>query len=362
MRARRNGSSAPWARVRGQRRVGRKAEKGLDEALSMLVEGKALGADGAEAALRQVLHGADERQTAALLAMLHQKGESGPELAGLARALSREAVHLHAHNAVDIVGTGGDSAGTVNISTGSAVVAAAAGTPIAKHGNRSVSSRSGSADVLESLGVRIDLDPQSVEDCFSTLGLCFMFAPIFHPAMASVRPIRKALGIRTAFNLLGPLTNPASVKRAVLGVYSPEAMELMASAALELGFERALVVHSNGMDELSPTASATVLDASVSGTAERHIIPEDMGIQRCSLEDLQGNGPEQSASMLHDAICGHEGAVFEALAMNAGAAVFVNEQASTLREGADAAKEAMVSGRAMTLLQRWADRTQALEV
>lgn len=333
----------------------------LQQALQTLVDGENdVGADIAEGALADVLAGADERPTAAFLAMLHQKGETPTELAGLARALAAQAVRVEAYGAVDIVGTGGDSAGTVNISTGSAVVAAAAGTPVAKHGNRSVSSRSGSADVLEQMGVNIELDKARVEDCLATLGLCFMFAPMFHPAMAVVRPVRKAIGIRTSFNLLGPLLNPATVKRAVLGVYSPNAMQLMASAALELGMERVLVVHSNGMDELSPTSSANMLDASkANGVREVHISPEDIGITRCDLHELQSEDPVESSNMLQDAISGTEGPVFEALAMNAGAAVYVNGQAQTLFEGVKHAKEAMRGGRAKQLLQRWRDQTQA---
>ena len=221
-----------------------------------------------------LLEGAHPAQIAAFLVLLRAKGETGEEVAGLARAMLASGVEvaldaagdLRGRALLDIVGTGGDGIGSVNISTGATVIAAAAdggdAVAVAKHGNRSVSSLCGSADVVEALGVALELGPEGIRSCVREAGIAFMYAPVFHPAMAAVGPVRKALRVRTAFNLLGPLLNPARASRALVGVYSPAVAPLMAAALGRLGVERALVVHSAGMDELTPLAPAIVIEAS----------------------------------------------------------------------------------------------------
>ena len=218
-----------------------------------------------------LLEGAHPAQIAAFLVLLRAKGETGEEVAGLARAMLESGVEvalgaedLRGRPLLDIVGTGGDGIGSVNISTGATVIAAAAdgAVAVAKHGNRSVSSLCGSADVVEALGVALELHPEGIRACVREAGIAFMYAPAFHPAMAAVGPVRRALRVRTAFNLLGPLLNPARASRALVGVYSPSGAPLMAAALGRLGVERALVVHSAGMDELTPLAPAIVIEAS----------------------------------------------------------------------------------------------------
>ena len=220
--------------------------------LETLLERRDLSESQTSATMAALLEGAHPAQIAAFLVLLRAKGETGEEVAGLARAL------------LDIVGTGGDGIGSVNISTGATVIAAAAAdaVAVAKHGNRSVSSLCGSADVVEALGVALELGPEGIRSCVREAGIAFMYAPVFHPAMAAVGPVRKALKVRTAFNLLGPLLNPARASRALVGVYSPSVAPLMAAALGRLGVERALVVHSAGMDELTPLAPAIVIEAS----------------------------------------------------------------------------------------------------
>ena len=239
--------------------------------LEILLERRDLSESQSSATMAALLQGAHPAQIAAFLVLLRAKGETGEEVAGLARAMLESGVEvtlsstdLRNRPLLDIVGTGGDGIGSVNISTGATVIAAAAdgAVAVAKHGNRSVSSLCGSADVVEALGVALELGPEGIRSCVREAGIAFMYAPVFHPAMAAVGPVRKALKVRTAFNLLGPLLNPARASRALVGVYSPSVAPLMAAALGRLGVERALVVHSAGMDELTPLAPAIVIEAS----------------------------------------------------------------------------------------------------
>jgi anthranilate phosphoribosyltransferase len=239
--------------------------------LEILLERKDLSESQSASTMAALLEGAHPAQIAAFLVLLRAKGETGEEVAGLARAMLESGVEvalgaedLRGRPLLDIVGTGGDGIGSVNISTGATVIAAAAdgAVAVAKHGNRSVSSLCGSADVVEALGVALELHPEGIRACVREAGIAFMYAPAFHPAMAAVGPVRRALRVRTAFNLLGPLLNPARASRALVGVYSPSVAPLMAAALGRLGVERALVVHSAGMDELTPLAPAIVIEAS----------------------------------------------------------------------------------------------------
>jgi len=327
----------------------------LKAPLEKLLGGQSLSRDEAARALESVLIGADSHQTAALLALLRAKGETAAELAGMTETMRRHMVPVAAKGVlIDTCGTGGDGAHTVNISTGAAILAAACGAVVAKHGNRSVSSKCGSADVLEALGVAVDLPPEGVERCISEAGIGFMFAPIHHPAMKAVVPVRKGLGLRTAFNMLGPLLNPAGARRQVIGVYNPEVMDLMADTLLELGTDRAMVLHGQGMDELTPVGSAEVIEI-VDGKKERRTVdPGSLGLPRCSVADLNGGDAQENAHILRDVLGGQDGPVARALALNAAAALVVAEKVPDLQEALETAKEVLASGLALETLDRWA--------
>ena len=309
----------------------------------------------AKATMEALLGGASPAQIAAFLVLLRAKGETGPEVAGLAEAMLATGVPVPAGPGVlDIVGTGGDGIGSVNISTGATVIAAAAGGRVAKHGNRSVSSLCGSADVVEALGVPLDLGPAGILACLDAAGIAFMYAPVFHPAIAAVGPVRKALKVRTAFNILGPLLNPARAQFALVGVYSPSIAPLMASALGALGVERALVVHSAGLDELTPMAPALVIEAAggVAGTPYE-LDPARLGIRRCEVADLAGGDAALNASILRDAFGGARSAVADALNLNAGVALAAAGLAPTPEDGVALAQETQRAGKAGATLAAW---------
>lgn len=310
--------------------------------------------------VQAILDNADAAQIAAFLVLLRAKGETADEIAGLALGMKARAIAVDAGDDVlDIVGTGGDGAGTVNISTGSTVLAAAAGAKVAKHGSRSVSSLCGSADVLEKLGVAIDLGPEGVARCVKETGVGFMFAPRYHPGMATVGPVRKSLRVRTAFNILGPMLNPASASYGLIGVYSNSLAPLMADAITRLGTKKALVVHSMGLDELTPCGPADVLEVSGSTTKKYTIDPQrDCGIPKCTLEDLKGGDADLNAKILRDVFAGEEGAVADALCLNAGFALAACGEASTPQEGVAMAREVQRSGKALKTLDSWVALSQ----
>jgi anthranilate phosphoribosyltransferase len=268
--------------------------------IERLIDREDLSEDEARGALEALVSGAEPCQTAAFLVLLRAKGETAAEIAGLARAMRGLGVPVSTgYDVLDIVGTGGDGIGSVNISTGATVVAAAAGARVAKHGNRSVSSLCGSADVLEALGVAIDLGPAGVKRCVDEAGVGFMFAPMFHPAMKAVVPVRKALKVRTAFNMLGPMLNPADAAYGLVGVYSTSISHLMADALIRLGVKKALVVHSAGLDELTPMAPADIVEVSAGGVKRSYMLePKDLGIPRCEVEDLKGGDAALNARIL----------------------------------------------------------------
>lgn len=262
----------------------------LRDVLEMLIEGKDLTEKQSQDTMMDILSDFSPEQAAAFLVLLRAKGETAAEVAGLARAMLSEVQQVSTHNdVVDIVGTGGDGIGSVNISTGACIIAAAAGAKVAKHGSRSVSSLCGSADVLEALGVAIDLGPESVSRCISEANLGFMYAPRYHPAMKRIRPIRSALKIRTIFNILGPMLNPASASYGLVGVYSPSISKLMGESLLRLGMQKALVVHSMGLDELTPMGPADVVEVTAGCELKHYTLdPLDVGIPRCEVKDLAG--------------------------------------------------------------------------
>lgn len=320
------------------------------------MERRDLSEQQASQALRALIAGAEPAQMAAFLVLLRAKGETADEIAGLAKAMRSLCVPVHAGDDVlDIVGTGGDGIGSVNISTGATVVAAAAGARVAKHGSRSVSSLCGSADVLEALGVAVELGAAGVTRCVEEAGVGFMFAPTFHPAMRAVSPVRKALRVRTAFNLLGPLLNPADAAYGLVGVYSPSVAHLMADALARMGVKKALVVHSMGLDELTPMGPADVVEVAAGGAKRAYSLePLDLGIPRCEVADLAGGDAALNAAILRDAFGGARGAVADALNLNAGVALAAARVAKDAKEGVAMAQEAQRSGRAGDTMRAWA--------
>ncbi len=318
--------------------------------------GKALTVDEAEAAFARFMAGeASPVQVAALLVALRARGVRPSEIAGGVRALRSAMVPVRAESVdelVDTCGTGG-GVSTFNISTAAALVAAGAGSRIAKHGNRSFTSRSGSADVLEALGVPIDLDASGMSRVLEEAGVVFMFAPTLHPAMRHVGPVRRELAIPTIMNLLGPLTNPAGARRQVVGVSDPASLELVAEGLRELGHLRALVVHGEpGMDELSPLGATHVTELHEGEVRSWTIRPEDLGLSRASLESLAGGEPEENAETIKRILEGTErGGPRSAVVLNAAAAIYVAGEVRDLKEGVRAAAEALDSGRAYDALE-----------
>jgi anthranilate phosphoribosyltransferase len=338
--------------------------------LEALIEGGTpLTADDAHRIAAHVAAGeAEPHQLAALLALLAARGESSDVVFGFARAMREVMVSVPreagAPPLLDIVGTGGDGHNSVNISTAAAIVAAAAGVPVAKHGSVSVSSRSGAADVLRELGVPMLL-PGAIGACVASAGIAFMFAPLFHPAMRHVVPLRKALRVRTVFNILGPLLNPAGASRLVLGVFHPRLLRVYADAVALLGVERALVVHCCGLDELAPVGPAQVVEVRAGHPpVEATWDPADWGVPRCAIADLAGGEPAENARIIRrllDGDLGERPAVAHAVALNAGAALYVYGAAATPAEGFAAAMEVLRAGRAGERLTHWSGVARELE-
>ncbi|HEX7088236.1 MAG TPA: anthranilate phosphoribosyltransferase [Vicinamibacterales bacterium] len=337
----------------------------LTELLLKLTRREDLTTDEAAAAMELVMTGqATSAQLAGLLVGLAMKGERPEEIVGLARTMRAHAVQLSKRfdGVVDTCGTGGDRAGTVNVSTGAAIVMAAAGVRVAKHGNRSVSSRCGSADVFEALGVTIAVSPAVVERSLEQAGIAFLFAPAFHPAMKHAAPTRRELGLRTAFNLLGPLTNPAGPRRQIVGVPRPELTELVARALLLLGSERAWVVHgADGLDEISTTGYTKVSEAWQGTVRTFHVHPGDFGIRKAPLDALVGGDAAHNAGVLRDVLSGAGGPVRDIVLLNAAAGLFVAGAAPSVREGLELAAAAIDDGRARRTLARLVESTAPAE-
>ena len=335
----------------------------LRKLIERLCDGESLTEKEAEESMDALLD-ADPARISAFLVLLRAKGETGAEMAGLARAMKARGVPVSAGDDVlDIVGTGGGDAGTVNISTGSCILAAAAGAKVAKHGNRSVSSLCGSADVLEALGVAVDLGPEGVAKCVEEVGMGFMFAPRYHPSMKAVAPVRKALKVRTAFNLLGPMLNPASSKYALVGVYTPDLQPLMADSLMTLGMKKALVVCSTvgnlSLDEMTPCGPASVMEVT-GGVKSYSFNPRGVGIPECELSDLAGGDATLNATMLTDALGGEKGPVADCLMLNAGVAMAAAAQASSVEGGRRDVQEAHAQGKGGDTLRAWVELSQKL--
>src|SRR5918912_2938746 len=334
----------------------------LTEAIDRVAGGEDLSAAEAARVLAEIMDGAaSEAQAAAFLIALRTKGESGQEIAGLARTMRELAVKVAVGGTlVDTAGTGGGRP-TFNVSTTAALVAAAAGCRVAKHGNRSATSRCGSADLLEALGARIDLCPEHVAECITSVGFGFMFAPRHHQAMRHVVPVRKELAVRTIFNFLGPLTNPAGASRQLVGVSDPRYLETIAAALGRLGAERALVVSgADGLDEVSasgPTHAVELLDGTLDAV---EITPEALGVEAIPAGVLRACEPAESADFARSVLDGEAGPERAVVVLNAAAAIYVGGGADSLGAGARAAEEAIDSGAARATLDRLVARTQEL--
>ena len=322
----------------------------IHDALARILDGHDLGQAEARAVMDEIMRGkATPGQIGGFLIALRLKGETADEIAGSAEAMREHvlAVRPKRDDLVDTAGTGGDGAGTFNISTAAALVAAAAGAGVAKHGNRAVSSSSGSADVLEALGFDLDLTPKRVARSIDELGFGFLFAPTHHPAMRHAAPVRRELAARTVFNVLGPLTNPAGARAQVVGVYAPELVPVIARVLLRLGAHRAFVVHgAGGIDELSPTGPNLVCEVAGGRVRRREIDPLDLGVPRCDPAELRGGSPEENAARIRIVFEGSNGGARSAVLLNAAGAIAASGHARNLREGLGAATEAVDSGAA----------------
>ncbi|MCD6197131.1 MAG: anthranilate phosphoribosyltransferase [Deltaproteobacteria bacterium] len=330
----------------------------LKKAISDVVSRKDLSQAEISSVMEIIMEGeATPAQIGALLMGLRMKSETVDEIAGAAKVMREKAIRIHVNlspgeSLVDTCGTGGDGAQTFNVSTTAAFVVAGAGVKVAKHGNRSVSSRSGSADVLEALGVNLALSPEDVARAVETIGMGFMFAPDLHPAMKYAIGPRREIGIRTIFNVLGPLTNPAWANVQLLGIYDPMLTRLLAEVLGRLGSKRAWVVHGEGgLDELSLLGKSYVAQWDKNEVKEFVIRPEDAGLNPCKVEDLKGGDAEENARILKDIISGKTGPKRDMVLLNAGAAIFLADRAKSLREGVLLAAESIDSMEAMTKLE-----------
>ncbi len=327
--------------------------------LTALAEGRTLTQEEAEAAMHQMMRGeASPEQIAGLLMGLRARGETLDELVGFTRVMRQYAVPVRVDDphAIDLCGTGGDRSGTFNISTAAAFVCAGAGVTVVKHGNRSVSSQAGSADVLEALGVAIDLGPEGVERCLEEVGIAFAFAPRFHPAMRHVMPVRRALGVRTFFNILGPLCNPAGVRRQLVGAFRPDVAATMAAILARLGAEHVVAVHAeDGLDELSLSAPTATYEYRQGDEAPRagRVAPEALGLPRVSLEHLRGGDAETNARLLRRVLDGEAGPHRDVVLLNATYALYVSGRfGDDLSACLEAARESIASGAALERLER----------
>lgn len=327
----------------------------IKTALNKIAQHQDLTGEEMRSVMTSIMEGeATPSQIGAFLMGMRVKGETVGEIAAAVSILRLKMVPVKApENAVDIVGTGGDGVGTLNISTASAIVAAAAGVPIAKHGNRALSSKSGSSQALEALGIKLDLTPDEISACIEKAGIGFMFAPAHHPAMKHVGPARAELGVRTLFNLLGPQSNPASVRRYVLGVYDKQWVEPVAAALLANRAIKAWVVHgSDGLDEITTTGPTFVAQIADGDLRSFEVTPEDAGLPRGKLDDLLGGDPEHNAEALRGVLNGEPSPYRDIVLLNAAAALIVADKVPDLRAGARIAAEVIDSGHARATLDR----------
>jgi anthranilate phosphoribosyltransferase len=335
----------------------------ITRAIDAAADGSHLTADHAAAVLAEIMEGrAGQAETAGFLIALRAKGETVPELIGLARTMRGLAtpVELDTHRLIDTAGTGGGPS-TFNVSTTAALIAAGAGCLVAKHGNRSNTSKCGSADLLEALDVQIDLDPEQVARSIEETGFGFMFAPAHHAAMKHVTGVRKELGVRTVFNLLGPLTNPAGAQRQLIGVADRRYQETIAEALAGLGCKHALVVSAeDGLDELTVSGTTRVIEVREGGTEEWYLSADEVGLSEAPLEQVAGGEPAENAAITRAVLAGEPGPHRDLALLNAGAAIYVADEAAEIGEGVSGAAEAVDSGAAAGVLQRLVQLTDEL--
>ncbi|MDE7297752.1 MAG: anthranilate phosphoribosyltransferase [Lachnospiraceae bacterium] len=332
----------------------------IKEAIYKLVNRENLSYEMAEQVMDEIMGGeASQIHIGAYLTALRMKGETIEEIAASAAGMRRHGLKLlHNMDVLEIVGTGGDEANTFNISTTAGFVVSAAGIPVAKHGNRSVSSKCGAADVLEALGVNIEISPIRSAEILEKIGLCFMFAQTYHSAMRYVAPVRRELGIRTIFNILGPLANPAGANFELMGVYDEELVEPLAEVLLRLGVKRAIVVHGHdGLDEISLSAPTFCCEVRDKKTHSFVLQPEDIGLTRCAKEDLTGGDPQENAAITRAILDGEKGPKRDAVVINAAACIYMVREDISLREAVEIAEEMLDSGKAKEQLEKFVELT-----
>jgi anthranilate phosphoribosyltransferase len=337
----------------------------IKEAISTLVAGKSLSFEEAYFVMGEIMGGeATPAQIAAFLTALRMKGETADEIAGMASVMRAKATPVRISGpAIDIVGTGGDSSGSFNISTAAAFVVAGAGLKVAKHGNRAMSSQCGSADILEALGVKIDLGPDGVAECIEKVGIGFMFAQVFHPAMKHAAPVRREIGIRTVFNILGPLTNPAQVEHMLLGVPSEELGHKIAAVLYRLGTKHALVVHGkDGLDEISISGKSLIWDVTKEKLSPSYeVSPKSFGFDKADVGEIKGGKPQENAAALHDILDGKKSALRNAVVINAAGALIAGNVTADLKRATRLAEEAIDSGQAREKLNRLVALSRSLK-
>lgn len=330
----------------------------IREAIQKTVMGQNLTFAEAEEVMDEIMSGqASQIQMSAYLTALSLKGETIEEISASAAGMRKHCIRLlHDMDVLEIVGTGGDKSNSFNISTTSALVVSAAGVPVAKHGNRAASSKCGAADVLEALGVNITIAPEKSKEILEKIGICFLFAQNYHIAMKYVAPVRKELGIRTVFNILGPLSNPAGANMQLLGVYEEEMVEPMAKVLSQLGVKNAMVVYgTDGLDEISMSAPTSVCEVRDGVFKTYRIEPEQFGLARCRKEDLVGGTPEENAQITKEILSGKKGPKTDAVILNSAAALYVANAAATLEEAVVKAREIVESGKGMEQLERFVE-------
>jgi anthranilate phosphoribosyltransferase len=335
----------------------------IKEAINLMISGQSLSQEQAASVMEEIMNGeATPAQFGAFVTALRLKGETVAEIVGLAKTMRAKSVKVAAvAPVVDTCGTGGDGCHTFNISTAAAFVAAGAGVKIAKHGNRAMSSQCGSADVLEALGVKISLDAEQVGRCIQEVGIGFMFAPAFHPAMKHAAAPRREIGIRTVFNILGPLTNPAGAECQILGVPDASLVDKMATALQGLGCRHALVVHGrDGLDEITIAGKTLVYEIKNGGIASYDISPDDFGLPLAASHSLSGGSLKDNAALLRGVLAGEKGPRRDAVLLNAAAAILAGDVAGSFQEGVSLAAEAIDSGRALDKLERLVELSNSL--
>ncbi len=333
----------------------------IKEAIYKVVNNENLTAAEAEAVMEEIMSGnASQAQMSAFLTGLRMKGETIEEITALAKGMRAKGMKVNTDGDVfEIVGTGGDEVGTFNISTTSAFVIASAGVPVAKHGNRSVSSKSGAADVLEHLGVNLNLDAAQNEEVLKKVGICFLFAQVYHSSMKYVGPVRKEIGIRTVFNILGPLTNPAAANLQLLGVYDEKLAKPLAQVLSNLGVVRGASVYGNGLDEISLAGPSKVYEIDHGTITDYEISPDQFGFKTCDLKDLIGGTPEENAQITRDILSGKEtGPKRQVVQMNAGMSLYLAGKADSIEAGVKLAGELIDSGKALEKLEAFKEATQ----